>query len=294
MQDKYDTSVSEVELLILLLVAVVTSAITAVVGAGGGLILLIVILQFVDPLARCVHAVIQLFANSTRAVTLRGEADWEVLRPYLAPVLPVSVAGYLLADGVPEDGGRAVIGVLRSWRCGGRRRQAGWRRRLARSSLRPRRCLNGLCSRRSGRRAHCCHRRSRPRPVTIPPSSPPSPSPRCSIIRRRSSSLVCRPRLVRARRDDDRRHHRRGRRNSHRVAVDASSRRSAPRWSLCGCGYRRSAPAAAWLGSVAQERSDTAVGAAPAASQNSIKIERSRPVGLASSRPTVRCRVTDQ
>ena len=55
---------------------------------------------------------IQLFANSTRAVTLRGEADWEVLRPYLAPVLPVSVAGYLLADGVPEDGGRAVIGVF--------------------------------------------------------------------------------------------------------------------------------------------------------------------------------------
>ena len=104
---------SEVELLILLLVAVVTSAITAVAGAGGGLILLIVILQFVDPLVAVpVHAVIQLFANSTRAVTLRGEADWEVLRPYLAPVLPVSVAGYLLADGVPEDGGRAVIGVF--------------------------------------------------------------------------------------------------------------------------------------------------------------------------------------
>ena len=105
--------VSEVELLILLIVAVVTSAITAVVGAGGGLILLIVILQFVDPLVAVpVHAVIQLFANSTRAVTLRSEADWEVLRPYLAPVLPVTVAGYLLADGVPEDGGRAVIGVF--------------------------------------------------------------------------------------------------------------------------------------------------------------------------------------
>ncbi len=104
---------SEVELFILLLVAVATSAITAVVGAGGGLILLIVILQFVDPLVAVpVHAVIQLFANSTRAVTLRGEADWEVLRPYLAPVLPVTVAGYLLADGVPEDGGRAVIGVF--------------------------------------------------------------------------------------------------------------------------------------------------------------------------------------
>ena len=104
---------SEVELLILLLVAVVTSAITAVVGAGGGLILLIVILQFVDPLVAVpVHAVIQLFANSTRAVTLRGEADWEVFRPYLAPVLPVTVAGYLLADGIPEDGGRAVIGVF--------------------------------------------------------------------------------------------------------------------------------------------------------------------------------------
>ena len=70
---------SEVELLILLLVAVVTSASTAVGGAGGGLILLIVILQFVDPLVAVpVHAEIQLFANSTRAVTFRGEAAWEV------------------------------------------------------------------------------------------------------------------------------------------------------------------------------------------------------------------------
>jgi uncharacterized membrane protein YfcA len=105
--------VSEVELLILLLVAVVTSAITAAVGAGGGMILLIIILQFVDPLVAVpVPAVIQLFANSTRAVTLRSEANWEVLRPYLAPVLPVTVVGYLLAEGIPEDGSRAMIGVF--------------------------------------------------------------------------------------------------------------------------------------------------------------------------------------
>lgn len=104
---------SEVELLLLFVVALVTAAITAVAGAGGGMILLIVILQFVDPLVAVpVHAVIQLFSNSTRAVTLRDEADWGVLRPYLVPVLPLTIAGYLIAEGIPEDGGRAVIGVF--------------------------------------------------------------------------------------------------------------------------------------------------------------------------------------
>ncbi len=102
---------SEVELLILLVAALATSALTAVAGAGGGMILLIVVLQFVDPLVAVpVHAVIQLFSNSTRAITLRDEADWGVLRPYLVPVLPLTVVGYLIAEGIPEAGGRAVIG----------------------------------------------------------------------------------------------------------------------------------------------------------------------------------------
>ena len=103
MQDKYDTSRVEVELLILLLVAVATSAITAVVGAGGGLILLIVILQFVDPLVVPIHAVIQLFANSTRAVALRrgrlgGVASLPCTRTSLVG------RGYLLADGIRRMG----------------------------------------------------------------------------------------------------------------------------------------------------------------------------------------------
>ncbi len=102
---------SEVELLILLAAALATSALTAVAGAGGGMILLIVILQFVDPLVAVpVHAVIQLFSNSTRAVTLRDDADWSVLRPYLVPVLPLTIVGYLIAAEIPETGGRVVIG----------------------------------------------------------------------------------------------------------------------------------------------------------------------------------------
>lgn len=104
---------SEVELLILLVAAVATSAMTAVVGAGGGVILLIVILQFVDPLVAVpVAAVIQLFSNGTRAVTLRSDVDWSILRPYLPPVLPLTVAGYFVADAIPEAGGRAVIGCF--------------------------------------------------------------------------------------------------------------------------------------------------------------------------------------
>ena len=166
-------------------------------SVGGGLILLIVILQFVDPLAAVpVHAVIQLFANSTRR---RREADWEVLRPYLRPYF-VTVAGYLLADGVPEDGGRAVIGVFALVAV-----VAGGDNWLAPSPGRGHRfalvgALNGLLQPTIGATGPLLSPASRPRPVTIPPSSPPSPSPRCSIIGEDRRLWSRRPRLVRARR----------------------------------------------------------------------------------------------
>ncbi len=101
------------ELLILAIAAVVTAAITAVAGAGGGLILLITILQFVDPLVAIpAHGVIQLASNGTRAATLRKNVQPSLLRWYVLPLLPAVGVGFLIADAIPRDGGRAVIGVF--------------------------------------------------------------------------------------------------------------------------------------------------------------------------------------
>lgn len=102
---------SEWELLIIAIAAVLTAAITAVAGAGGGVVLLVVILQFVDPLVAVpAHGVIQLVSNGTRAVTLREEAETRLLGWYVPLLVPGTVIGYLVADSIPRDGGRAIIG----------------------------------------------------------------------------------------------------------------------------------------------------------------------------------------
>lgn len=102
---------SEWELLIIAVAAVLTAAITAVAGAGGGVVLLVVILQFVDPLVAVpAHGMIQLVSNGTRAVTLREAAETRLLGWYLPLLVPGTVIGYLVADSIPRDGGRAIIG----------------------------------------------------------------------------------------------------------------------------------------------------------------------------------------
>lgn len=102
---------SEWELLIIAGAAVVTAGITAVAGAGGGVVLLVVILQFVDPLVAVpAHGVVQLVSNGTRAATLRAEAETHLLRWYLPLLVPATVVGYFVADAIPRDGGRAIIG----------------------------------------------------------------------------------------------------------------------------------------------------------------------------------------
>jgi uncharacterized membrane protein YfcA len=104
---------SETELVILVFVAAATAAITAVAGAGGGLILLVTLLQFVDPLVAIpAHAVIQFVSNSTRAVTLRHTVEVSLLRWYVVPLLPAIGVGFLIADSIPRDSGRALIGVF--------------------------------------------------------------------------------------------------------------------------------------------------------------------------------------
>ena len=104
---------SEVDLAVLFVAAVATAAMTSVVGAGGGMILLIVIVQFVDPLVAVpAHGVIQLFSNGTRAVTLRNNIDRGLLVPFVVPLIPFTVVGYIIADAIPRSSGRAVIGCF--------------------------------------------------------------------------------------------------------------------------------------------------------------------------------------
>lgn len=104
---------SEFELAIVFVAAVATAALTAVAGAGGGVVLLVVLLQFVDPLiAVPAHGVVQLVSNGTRALTLRDRAEPALLRWYVPPLLPATVVGFLIADGIPQDGGRVLIGLF--------------------------------------------------------------------------------------------------------------------------------------------------------------------------------------
>ena len=103
--------VTGVELLVLGAAAGVTAALTAVAGAGGGMILLVVMLQFADPLVAIpAHGMIQLCSNGTRAISLRHDIDRPLLVPFVVPLLPCTVAGYLIADAIPRTSGRAIIG----------------------------------------------------------------------------------------------------------------------------------------------------------------------------------------
>jgi uncharacterized membrane protein YfcA len=101
------------ELLIIAIAAVMTAGLTAVAGAGGGVVLLVVMLQFVDPVVAIpAHGVVQLVSNGTRTVTMRHDAEVALLRWYLPLLVPATVVGYFIADGIPRDAGRAVVGVF--------------------------------------------------------------------------------------------------------------------------------------------------------------------------------------
>lgn len=104
---------SEIELAVIAVAAVLTAALTAVAGAGGGVVLLVVMLQFVDPVVAIpAHGVVQLVSNGTRTITMRDDAEPALLRWYLPLLLPATVVGYVIADGIPRDVGRAVVGVF--------------------------------------------------------------------------------------------------------------------------------------------------------------------------------------
>jgi uncharacterized protein len=104
---------SEVELVIIAIAAVLTAALTAVAGAGGGVVLLVIMLQFVDPVVAIpAHGVVQLVSNGTRTITMREDAQTSLLRWYLPFLLPATIVGYFIAEGIPRETGRAVVGVF--------------------------------------------------------------------------------------------------------------------------------------------------------------------------------------
>ncbi|MEZ5167585.1 MAG: sulfite exporter TauE/SafE family protein [Acidimicrobiales bacterium] len=176
------------ELCIVGIAALLTSALTAVAGAGGGLVLLVVMLQFLEPtVAIPAHGVIQLVSNGTRTLALRGDAELRLLRWYLLPLLPATVVGYLIADTVPEDAGRALVGAFAlvavwwpaatAWLAP----QAGSDRRLVVVGA-----VAGVTNPTIGAPGPLLARRFGPPPPTTCASSPPSRSCRFSTTWRRS------------------------------------------------------------------------------------------------------------
>jgi uncharacterized membrane protein YfcA len=71
--------------ILLILIAGITSAITAVTGIGGGMMLIAIMPGFLPPAAIVpVHAVVQLFANSSRALFGWRFLRWEFVLAFIA------------------------------------------------------------------------------------------------------------------------------------------------------------------------------------------------------------------
>ena len=99
--------------LILGALAFATSTLTAVIGLGGGIVLLSVMLLYFEPLTAIpLHGAIQLFSNSSRAVIQRRSVDLGILARFAVPLLPFGIAGLLLAQNLPGEAVRLVIGLF--------------------------------------------------------------------------------------------------------------------------------------------------------------------------------------
>ncbi|MEE3327514.1 MAG: sulfite exporter TauE/SafE family protein [Myxococcota bacterium] len=99
-----------------------TSIISAIVGMGGGITLLATFLLFLDPLiAIPLLAVVQLVSNSSRGLIHRNHIQWKILWPYLLPLLPLGWWSLELAQKLPPDVTRSLIGLfvlVATWRPG--------------------------------------------------------------------------------------------------------------------------------------------------------------------------------
>ena len=108
------------EVALLVVAALATSALSAVVGMAGGITLLAIMLLFLDPLVAIpLLAVVQLVSNGSRALVHRENIQWSILWPYLLPLLPLGWLSLGLAERIPPDMARMLIGafvLVATWR----------------------------------------------------------------------------------------------------------------------------------------------------------------------------------
>ena len=108
------------DLAILFSVGLLTSMLSAVVGMAGGITLLSVMLLFFEPLVAIpIHGVVQLVSNSSRTYVQRTHVDWTILWRYCLMLVPMGFVGIEIAQALPPNVTRALIGVfvlIATWR----------------------------------------------------------------------------------------------------------------------------------------------------------------------------------
>jgi len=110
------------DLAILCSVGLLTSMLSAVIGMAGGITLLSVMLLFFEPLVAIpIHGVVQLVSNSSRTYVQRKHVDWTILWRYSVMLVPMGFVGIEVAQALPPNVTRALIGVfvlIATWRRG--------------------------------------------------------------------------------------------------------------------------------------------------------------------------------
>lgn len=98
---------------ILAAAALLTSILSAVVGMAGGIVLLAIMLLFLPPLVVIpLHGVVQLVSNSSRTFIQRAHLRWDVIWRYAILLLPMGFLGLQIAQRLPADAAKAMIGVF--------------------------------------------------------------------------------------------------------------------------------------------------------------------------------------
>lgn len=108
-----ESALTETQILLLGGAALLTSILSAIVGMAGGITLLTVMLLFMDPLeAIPIHGVIQLVSNGSRTLIQRQYVRWEIIARYAVLLVPAGFLGLALAQQLPPQAMKAVIGAF--------------------------------------------------------------------------------------------------------------------------------------------------------------------------------------
>jgi uncharacterized membrane protein YfcA len=105
--------IGAVEMGILAGAAFLTAILSAVVGMAGGITLLAVMLLFLPPLVVIpLHGAVQLVSNGSRTFIQRKHLHWDVIWRYSVLLLPMGFVGIMLAERIPPDVAKTIIGVF--------------------------------------------------------------------------------------------------------------------------------------------------------------------------------------